>query len=675
MPPWIPLVIMLDLFTSTDQQQQQQQQQLIISADVELTTQYVATAMEYIELVLAADREMLLDHLSRDGEILMLVASTYLKAKIPDGASHMDSHGKPIAKSHCLLWQQDQNLVSITTIAMATNRQHSISKVYKKEGYWIGCLSISSQLLKKTGIIGSARTGLYRGAVELVCYLDDLLLLKEYDLLPRNTAQGKVLLRTVCNVLGERSKSKQIEKPSSPSLPLSGLVQRKPLQSSVLSPTGEEPVVTMGTTSEHRTNEHTTTSTSVAMVAPSLSTHYTETKDLPSVPSPTSNQSGIVMFSPSGSQPPWSPERRQESESAEVRESTPLREGRSRIHSGHTGGGLPSVVSIPLDSTSPPPPGSTSEPAGSTSEPIGSTSKPTGSTSEPIGSTSEPTGSTSERSTSKPTGSTSEPIGSTSKPTGSTSEQIGSTSEPIGSTSEPTGSTAKPTGSTSTIPEGNTTPPVGSTTPPTGSTTPSADVPDFTSPSQGTVVPSTLPPQTTTQSCPTTEIIKYLVLSLGSLAVQSILSDLSSAKDVDCQWLLGGKLLPGLVHSCQLEAGLTKVCREVLESTDIYMWSTRTAALGPHFTDAYNHPRKGYTEPRSSVLDHVSSSSLEDSTVNWGVKVDGVDSLLCCVCLLSVQCPVSSTVPGLTILPCGHCYHRNCLSEGACVICYQQNVT
>jgi hypothetical protein len=626
MPPWIPLVIMLDLFTSTDQQQQQQQQQLIISADVELTTQYVATAMEYIELVLAADREMLLDHLSRDGEILMLVASTYLKAKIPDGASHMDSHGKPIAKSHCLLWQQDQNLVSITTIAMATNRQHSISKVYKKEGYWIGCLSISSQLLKKTGIIGSARTGLYRGAVELVCYLDDLLLLKEYDLLPRNTAQGKVLLRTVCNVLGERSKSKQIEKPSSPSLPLSGLVQRKPLQSSVLSPTGEEPVVTMGTTSEHRTNEHTTTSTSVAMVAPSLSTHYTETKDLPSVPSPTSNQSGIVMFSPSGSQPPWSPERRQESESAEVRESTPLREGRSRIHSGHTGGGLPSVVSIPLDSTSPPPPGSTSEPAGSTSEPIGSTSEPTGSTSE-------------------------------------------------GSTSEPTGSTAKPTGSTSTIPEGNTTPPVGSTTPPTGSTTPSADVPDFTSPSQGTVVPSTLPPQTTTQSCPTTEIIKYLVLSLGSLAVQSILSDLSSAKDVDCQWLLGGKLLPGLVHSCQLEAGLTKVCREVLESTDIYMWSTRTAALGPHFTDAYNHPRKGYTEPRSSVLDHVSSSSLEDSTVNWGVKVDGVDSLLCCVCLLSVQCPVSSTVPGLTILPCGHCYHRNCLSEGACVICYQQNVT
>ena len=52
-----------------------------------------------------------------------------------------------------------------------------------------------------------------------------------------------------------------------------------------------------------------------------------------------------------------------------------------------------------------------------------------------------------------------------------------------------------------------------------------------------------------------------------------------------------------------------------------------------------------------------------------------VDSLLCCVCLLSVQSPVSSTVPGLTILPCGECDYTYLTCVHVCLGLYHNMCT
>ena len=185
----------------------------------------------------------------------------------------------------------------------------------------------------------------------------------------------------------------------------------------------------------------------------------------------------------------------------------------------------------------------------------------------PLAGSTPPKGSTSPKVNTPPTGSA-PPTGSTPQ-TGSTPLVVGSKSSPFSSSdySPPStaGSMSQPTGSSESPP--------GSTSPQTGSSECQL---------QATTVPSAPLSKVSSRSCPDAEIIKYLVLSLGSTAVQSILSDLSSCKDLECDWLLSGRLLPGLVRSYHLEAGMMQVCRDILESNDVYMWSPRTAALGPH---------------------------------------------------------------------------------------------
>ena len=51
----------------------------------------------YIERVLAADKQTVMLHLSGDGDLLIHLASVYLRAKVSsDSVSYMDSEGKPM---------------------------------------------------------------------------------------------------------------------------------------------------------------------------------------------------------------------------------------------------------------------------------------------------------------------------------------------------------------------------------------------------------------------------------------------------------------------------------------------------------------------------------------------------------------------------------------------------
>lgn len=129
---------------------------------------------------------------------------------------------------------------------------------------------------------------------------------------------------------------------------------------------------------------------------------------------------------------------------------------------------------------------------------------------------------------------------------------------------------------------------------------------------------------------------------------------------------------------------------------DRYLWSRRPTALSAELEAMEERERE--ERKRKEVGEQIPSDvewrqSLEDGTRHWGVRVTGGTS--CGVCCYPLSHSVSPNNPGLLLFQCGilhlvcayrichvtyspllgHAYHRHCLPEMACYICFKKNMT
>ncbi|XP_033645759.1 uncharacterized protein LOC117305115 isoform X2 [Asterias rubens] len=121
-------------------------------------------------------------------------------------------------------------------------------------------------------------------------------------------------------------------------------------------------------------------------------------------------------------------------------------------------------------------------------------------------------------------------------------------------------------------------------------------------------------------------------------------------------------------------------CLDMLEGLDTYLWSNRNKMIAP----SYNHQieeefnlRNTHQESDIKIADEMAkryegpAQFTEDPDCQWGTHV--VLNSDCEVCGIALSSPVSTQTSGLIAFPCGHSFHRVCVTEEACVLCYELN--
>ncbi|XP_071809525.1 uncharacterized protein [Asterias amurensis] len=148
--------------------------------------------------------------------------------------------------------------------------------------------------------------------------------------------------------------------------------------------------------------------------------------------------------------------------------------------------------------------------------------------------------------------------------------------------------------------------------------------------------------------------------------------------------LPSGGLPQEFYRNCILTSILEKQervkCLDMLEGLDTYLWSNHNKMIAP----SYNHQideefnlRNTHQESDIKIADEMAkryegpAQFIEDPDCQWGTHV--VLNSDCEVCGIALSSPVSTQTSGLIAFPCGHSFHRVCVTEEACVLCYELN--
>ncbi|XP_031548759.1 Hermansky-Pudlak syndrome 5 protein homolog [Actinia tenebrosa] len=133
-------------------------------------------------------------------------------------------------------------------------------------------------------------------------------------------------------------------------------------------------------------------------------------------------------------------------------------------------------------------------------------------------------------------------------------------------------------------------------------------------------------------------------------------------------------------HKCIMGIVIEKeqgnLIHQMLTKMDTYFWSKRAGVLTPEMN--YQRIQEQESKPRKdgSVASITSLSrvkTIEDAATNWGVNIHLADAV-CPVCTLQLGEQVSTSNQGLLVFECGHVFHRLCVPERACVVCFHQNL-
>lgn len=173
-------------------------------------------------------------------------------------------------------------------------------------------------------------------------------------------------------------------------------------------------------------------------------------------------------------------------------------------------------------------------------------------------------------------------------------------------------------------------------------------------------------------------VFRLMLSSLGPRMVWGMLAEVEATAQ------LQGGALPQQLHSLlvRLTAVHTqqrRVAHTLLEKMNHYLWTQRSTALSPQLQALQQRERQSQQTPSPGTVTTVPSFSpcLEDAAAHWGVKIGG-NTLspggTCAVCKVSVLRTVSDRLPGVIAFQCGHAYHRQCLSEQACMVCFTANL-
>lgn len=157
-------------------------------------------------------------------------------------------------------------------------------------------------------------------------------------------------------------------------------------------------------------------------------------------------------------------------------------------------------------------------------------------------------------------------------------------------------------------------------------------------------------------------VVREMVSVLG---IEETGNVLSQVKDV-C-----GDIFPHTLH--EFLVGVATVHREqrstshlLLEKLDRHLWSSRPIALGPQLQAIYKSESISHT-PYEHTTPPSINTFIEDAGSHWGICAN---SERCPVCGFPILSNISEKGSGLLAFHCGHVYHRSCIPEQACLICF-----
>jgi len=135
-------------------------------------------------------------------------------------------------------------------------------------------------------------------------------------------------------------------------------------------------------------------------------------------------------------------------------------------------------------------------------------------------------------------------------------------------------------------------------------------------------------------------------------------------------------------YSCLLGAVIERrqrtLIHELLKKLDSYLWSQRSGCLAPKLNNFRKEEETGDPTSKEDFKPQLESMlqfrTLEDGASNWGQNIRLSDGE-CLVCSLKLCEQISTSNQGLLLFECGHVFHKHCVPEAACVLCFHQNLT
>lgn len=139
--------------------------------------------------------------------------------------------------------------------------------------------------------------------------------------------------------------------------------------------------------------------------------------------------------------------------------------------------------------------------------------------------------------------------------------------------------------------------------------------------------------------------------------------------------------LPYDLYACLLKAStmenkLDTLVGDLIEVVSGGIWSEHVQLIPPELEEVKNAELRG-DEPKipSTESGLASSFVMNESDTIWGRSVN-ISSAECPVCNLPLCLKTTSTTSvGLIVFQCGHRFHKICLPENACLVCYHDNFT
>ena len=189
-------------------------------------------------------------------------------------------------------------------------------------------------------------------------------------------------------------------------------------------------------------------------------------------------------------------------------------------------------------------------------------------------------------------------------------------------------------------------------------------------------------------------IISRMVLQCGSSVAMSVLQSLPHDKGEafnPCH-------LSIVLSASRLEVQQQALGQAALEKVDMHLWSTQSCALAPGLqheatteltqllalrgSDVDFDDKSGLTasstvsparpsHPGLGSLLHLKEPVrwLESASSHWGVTAP-LASDDCSCCGLPLRDTMQESVKSIAVFPCGHAFHRYCIPEDVCLLCY-----
>ncbi|GFO01076.1 hermansky-pudlak syndrome 5 protein homolog [Plakobranchus ocellatus] len=173
--------------------------------------------------------------------------------------------------------------------------------------------------------------------------------------------------------------------------------------------------------------------------------------------------------------------------------------------------------------------------------------------------------------------------------------------------------------------------------------------------------------------------VGYLLLEHlgGAAAINLLVGHMIEEDDDPSQaWSgLGSDFIQACYTNFLIEGQKDQVSHEMLERMSVFMWAKKPGFVSPLVYHAYKaeynvvEKRQGEETDVQRVFGQVKSLSnqalkSEDLGGHWGVSTDV--SQRCGVCNIPLRTIMSLSVQGAIVFPCGHAYHRCCMSASAC---------